>query len=715
MSLERLAVIATPLGGDVLTLRRATISERLGRLTEISVDLLSPDEEIRLDDVLGQSMTVSLVQPDGIRHFHGFACEFSLLGREGRYAVYRAAIRPWLWLLSRVADCRIFQNQSVPDILAAVFDQRGFTDYEFRTTGTYRQWEYVVQYRETDFNFCSRLMEQEGLYYFFEHEAGQHRLIIADDYSAHDSVGDIEYFPPSENVVRERECLEDWTVSKVIQPGVYSLNAFNFKTPQANLIANAAQSRAHDHASYEIYDFPGDYVEAGQSDPYVNSRLMELQSQHETARGRGYVRTLGAGSLFTLTEYPRQDQNREYLVTAATLSVEVPSLEAGIGGEAEYSCSVECIDARQQFRTPRRTPKPFVQGPQTATVVGPSGEEIHTDEYGRVKCQFHWDREGQRDENSSCWIRVAQIWAGKQWGWMSIPRIGQEVIVDFMEGDPDQPIITGRVYNADNMPPYDLPGNKTQSGIKSRSTKGGSPENFNEIRFEDRIGEEEMYIHAERDQNVVVENNQDIRVGFDDQEPGDRSVSVHNDERVSIGHDQSLSVANNRDKSVGVDQSESIGRNKTISVGASHSESVGANMTVNVGSNLTESVAVNYAETVGAAMELTIGAEFVETVGKDKTQAIGDRKSVSVGADSSEDVGGARTVTVGKDQQLSVGKKLLVDAGDEITFKTGSASLTMKKDGSISIKGKGITVNGKDINIKGSGNVVLKGSKVLAN
>lgn len=744
--------VKTPLAEDLL-FSAMELSEELGRLFHCELELLSPKEDLELDDVLGKDLTVEIDQPGGeTRYFHGVVSDFAQAGRSGDYALYTATVRPWLWFLSRTTDCRIFQEATVPDILKELFGDHGFP-FKFSLSGTYRKWEYCVQYRESDFNFVSRLMEQEGIYYYFEYEDGKHTMVLADGYGAHNPIAGCEkipYFPPSDNVVREQH-IYDWHLRRTVQSGAYVLSAYHFKKPRADLKVNSSVSRAHALAEYEVFDYPGEYYEKSEGNEYVRARIEELQAQYERVRGQTDVRALYPGGLFELTDYPRKDQNREYLIVSTHHSLHLGDYGSNDRGTGlTYSCTFYAMNSQEPFRTERTTPKIYVQGPQTAIVVGPSGEEIHTDEFGRVKLQFHWDRYGKSNENSSCWVRVASIWAGKQWGGIAIPRMGQEVIVDFIEGDPDRPIITGRVYNADNKPPYDLPANKTQSGIKSRSSKGGSPANFNEIRFEDLKGSEEMYVHAEKNQTIMVEN--------------DKSETVGHDNTESIGNDEKIDVGKNRDKTVGVDQSEKIGSNKTITVGADHTESIGANkkltvgsdhtegigsnMTINVGSNLSETVAINYAETVGAAMELTVGAAMTETIGANKTQTIGKDnsqtiaggKTQSIGKDKSETIGGSKNVTVGKDQaetiaknntisvgdsmtvsiakdqKVDAGKTITITAADAITIKTGSASITMKKDGTINIEGKDITIKGSGaINVKASKDVVIKGSKVLQN
>ena len=539
--MTRQVEITTPLGDDVLLFERMTASEQLGRLFIFEVDLLSKDLDIKLDDVLGQDMTIKMELPDGsTRYFNGYISRFNQAGMSGNYAAYQATLRPWFWFLTRTADCRIFQNKKVSDIIKEVLGEHGFSGLiEDTLSGSYRKWEYCVQYRETDFNFLSRLMEQEGIYYFFKHQEGKHILVLSDDYGSHATTSGYEtipYYPPDQHDRRERDHISEWLITQEVQPGAYVLNEYDFEKPKANLETKRIIKRQHVKADFEIFDYPGEYTNAADGENYVRARIEELQAQHEVVSGGGNARGVSVGSLFSLKGYPRDDQNREYLLLSATYQLEIDAYEStGSGGSGPvYSCSFSAIDSKEPYRAPRTTPKPVVQGPQTAIVVGKSGEEIWTDKYGRVKVQFHWDRYGKLDENSSCWVRVAQVWAGKEWGAMHIPRIGQEVIVEFLEGDPDQPIITGRVYNGSNKPPYELPAKQTQSGIKSRSTKGGSADNFNEIRFEDKEYAEEIYIHAEKDFNRVVENNDTLKVGFDKSDPGDQTVDIFNNRTTTL-------------------------------------------------------------------------------------------------------------------------------------------------------------------------------------
>jgi type VI secretion system secreted protein VgrG len=731
--------ITTPLGADELMLRDMTCSEELGRLFSIDLELVSLKESIQFEDLLGEKVSIRLNLPhDEKRYFHGHITHFSQSSNQGSFSVYQATVKPWLWFLTRTSDCRIFQHKNVPDIIKAVFRDLGFTDFEEKLSGTYRDWDYCVQYRETDFNFVSRLMEQEGIYYYFKQEEDKHTLILSDAYSAHEPYPTYEtlpYYPPDDSTVRDEEHISSWHLSKQIQPGAYALNEYDFERPKANLNVNSTIARSHAIADYEIYDYPGEYVESGHGDNYVKLRIEELHTQYEQTQAQSDARGISVGCLFTLSEYPREDQNREYLIASATHSIHSDDYESTAGrGEVTYSNTFSAIDSKTPYRTARTTPKPMVQGPQTARVVGPGGEEIHTDKYGRVKLQFHWDRYGKSDENSSCWVRVAQLWAGKAWGAIHIPRIGQEVIVEFLEGDPDQPIITGRVYNGDEMPPYELPANKTQSGIKSRSSKGGSGANFNEIRMEDKIGAEQLYVHAEKNQDNIVENDETTSVGHD------RTEDIGNDETITIGHDSTESVGNNEDITIGNNRTEKVGVDETIKIGS--------NRSVTIGSNKSETIAINKAETIGVAKELTIGgfyqvsvgAAMNETVGATKAQEVVLTKATvvggnvtekysssqttkvskdhteSIGKNQSISIGDNQTTKVGKDQTLSVGKKLTIDAGDQVIIKTGKASIIMKKDGTITLSGKDITVNGSGkINVKAKKNITMKGQKILQN
>jgi type VI secretion system secreted protein VgrG len=724
--------IKTPLGADVLGLRSFSIQEQISRLFQIEAELSSENGAIDFDKVVGHDVTIRLnVGQSSKRYFHGYVSRLVQVANQGAYSHYRATIVPWLWLLTRTSDCRIFQQQSTPDIIEAVFKGHGFSDYQLKLSGNYSPREYCVQYRETDFNFVSRLMEQEGIYYFFDHQDGKDVLVLADSTSAHKPFpGYAEVtFHEGEQSGTAREVISDWTMEKEVQPVATALQDFDFTKPKSSLLVTTNVSRKYGEAKFEIFDYPGEYVDHGDGQRLVDARLDELQTQYETLHGQGNVRGLAPGSTCKLKNHARADQNRDYLITGISLHADAGEFSTnGAGGNPPefFSCNVTCIDKSQQFRPARLTPKPVVQGPQTAIVVGPGGEEIYTDQYARVKVHFHWNRHDKSDQDSSCWVRVSQHWAGKTWGSIHIPRMGQEVVVEFLEGDPDRPIITGRIYNADQTAPYSLPANKTQSGVKSRSSKGGSSANFNEIRFEDKMGSEEVYIHAEKDQNNVVENNETTQVGKD------RTENVGNNETITIGTNRTEKVGNNETIAIGTNRAETVGSNETISIGQNRTENVGANETITVAQNRTRvvgaaetvtvaaarthTVGANEAITIGAAQEVTIGAAQQITVGADQSTTVGGNQQNTIGASQTDSTGKDRTTSVGNNDSLTVAKQLTINAGDEITITTGDASISMKKDGTIQISGKDITINGSGaINVTASKNITMKGQKILQN
>ena len=531
---NRLIKVHSVLGEDVLLFKEMRAHESLGDLFHFDVTLFSTSGNISFEDILGTSLTVEMALPDGgMRYFNGIVCKFSQQGGHGRFNVYRASLRPWLWLLTRTTNCRIFQAKTVPEIVERLFRDYGFTDINNRLMEDYPKREYCVQYNESDFAFVSRLMEQEGIYYYFAHENGRHTLVLADSFSAHNAVPGYEqvpYFPLQKSLRRERDHLFNWQRARSVQPGAYALNDFDFQKSSANLNARRIAPAAHAEADYEMYRYPGGYHERDDGARYARVRLEAFQALHHRFEGEGNPRGLSAGTLFTLTRHPQDEQNREYLILAATHTLSLDNYETGPAAlnSLLYKGSIVCIDSHTPYRAPCATPKPTIAGPQTATVVGKAGEALWTDEYGRVKVQFHWDRQGKRNENSSCWVRVSQSWAGNGWGGIHIPRIGQEVIVEFLNGDPDRPIITGRVYNGDNPVPYRLPANATQSGLKSRSSKGGGASNYNELRFEDKKGAEHIHLQAEKDYSRLVKNNEETEI------QANHSMVIKNDHAMTI-------------------------------------------------------------------------------------------------------------------------------------------------------------------------------------
>ena len=747
----RVMEIATPLGEDVLLFHGMRAREELGRLSEYHLDLLSADGEIDVDAILGKNVTIKLALPDdSTRYFNGYVTRFSQGAMHGRYFRYTATVHPWLWFLTRTADCRIFQEMTVPDILKKVFADHGTADFKLELTSSYRKWTYCVQYRETDFNFVSRLMEQEGIYYYFRHTEGHNTLVLTDSCSKHvpcPGYDAIPYIPPERLVRPELEHISDWQFTREIQPGAYVHKDYDLERPSVDLKTHKVLARSYTPSNYEVFDYPGEYIEKSDGEQYASVRIDELGTQFETGHGVTNARGITVGALFTLDRCPRADQNCEHLVVSSNYDLEFSDYEASEGSGTSCHCSFTAISTEQQFRPKRITPKPFVQGPQTAMVVGPAGDEIHTDQFGRVKVQFHWDRLGKKDENSSCWIRVSQPWAGKGWGSVSTPRIGQEVIVDFLEGDPDQPIITGRVYNAESQPPFGFPAGAVVSGIKSNTHKGSG---YNELSMDDTAGTEKITIHGQYDMNTTVEH--------------DQTSTIHNNRTDRVDVDDSESVGNNQKCDVGVNQDTTVGSNQTLKVGANRTKNVGSNETNSIGANQTTSVASNQTTSVGGSRSSTVGGSETSTVALQRTHTVGVNETISVGGGQQVSVGGLQAITVGllqttnvglaqmvnvgasrsvmvalnqttkvgnneshgvsgnrstsvgKDDELSVGKNLAITVADSLTITVGAASISLKKDGSILISGKDIAVEGSGkIGVKAASDCVVKGSTVDIN
>ena len=746
--MARLCTLTSPLG-DALLFARMQVSERLSSLFVIQLETYSLKGDIKPSALLGKSVTIKVAFDDGaVRHYNGYVSRFSAGQSDGRHFIYQLTLHPWLWFLSRTADCRIFQDMAVPDIVDAVLSDEPTkaVDDRLADASKYERWEYCVQYRETDLNFVSRLLEQEGICYFFEHADGAHKLVLADSKEFAPVAGNasIRYVPDSSAQTQAGDHVTSWTTVQEIQPGQYVLDDYDFKAPGNDLqvVRRPENQPENSKSDYEVFDYPGEYDTHGEGESYVASRIEELHDQSLVFEGAGVLRQFHAGRKFKLAEHPRKDQNGEYLIVSVDYEYNDPPLETGEEEGSSFRCRFSAIPLKQQFRPPRTTPRPVVQGIQTAVVTGPAGEEIHTDEYGRIKVKFHWDRAEEKNERSSCWLRLAFLAAGPRFGFVSIPRIGHEVVVDFLEGDPDRPLVTGVVYNGDNLPPWALPANKTQSGLLTRSSLGGSDANANAIRFEDKIGEEQVWIHAEKNQDIEVENDETHWVGHD------RRKTVDHDETTVVGHDRTEMVGHNETIAIGVDRTESVGNNESVSIGANRTHTVGASETWTVALQRTRAVGVNETVAIGAAQEIAVGAMRVLTVGVNQTTSVGRNHSVSVGSNQSVDVGGSRTTnvaknkdvtiggaqtlsisktssvtvgegrttSVGKDESLSVGKNLSITAADSITLTTGDASITMKKDGTIVIKGKDITVDGSGkINVKASKDIVMKGSKILQN
>ena len=575
-----------------------TATESISSPYRVELTLASEDE-LGFDAALGKAALLTIASQDADRYFHGIINQFTQVGISGRFNVYRASMVPSLWLLSLEQDCRIFQDMSVPDIVGAILQDRRISTegFVFRLQGQYEPRTYCVQYRETDLNFISRLLEEEGIFYFFEHAEDKHLLVFGD--------GTVNYQPilgqarvpfhVADARVAQEEAVSSFILSRRIHPEKVILRDFNFENPALDLSAPKPSGPSQE---LEIYDYPGEYLAEARGSSLAQIRLQEAVMFKDKGEGQGVCPRFTTGFVFTLTDHELDDINQEYLlVEVAHTGSQTQALdEESSGGGFDYSNHFLAIPSSVTFRPERNAPKPVVEGIQTAIVVGPSGEEIYTDEYGRVKVQFHWDRRGGNDETSSCWMRVSQLWAGTGWGAMFIPRIGQEVIVDFLEGDPDRPLITGRVYHRDNMPPYNLPDEKTKSTIKSYSSPDG--EGFNEVRFDDLKGEEQVFIHAEK--------NQDIRT------KKDRKEWVGQDSHLIVVRNQLEKVEGDKHLAVNGDQNEKVDGTVSLEAGMDIQEKAGGKHALDAAQEIHLKAGMKVIIEAGTQISLKVGGNFVD-------------------------------------------------------------------------------------------------------
>ncbi|MFM0626516.1 type VI secretion system Vgr family protein [Paraburkholderia xenovorans] len=586
---NRPCAVSSPLGEDALLFAGMGGSDELGRLSEYRLELLSENDSIALHDLLGQTLSVRIDRPGGnARYFHGYVTQFAHTGWRGRFATYQATLHHWLWFLTRAHNCRVFQNKTVVEIIKDVFNEYP-ASFDASLSNTYESLPYCVQYRETDFAFVSRLMESAGIYYFFRQQASSHTLVLADSYAAHNSLdgnGSIRYLPGGAGDTRGIECIGEWTLQGALQTHEQSAADFNFEMAtnrEASIpLAQAALQSNYENATAARFDYPGGFSTRAGAESMVRTRMEAIEAQAQRVSGRSNVCAISPGGLFNLYDHPRADQNAHYLVTGARYAISYGGYEPG-GAAAEglqFSCTFDGLDSTHAFRTPLTTPRPSIRGPQTAFVTGNSDQEIWTDKYGRVKVRFHWDRSGVSDGDSSCWLRVAQSFAGKRWGALFLPRVGQEVVVEFLEGDPDRPLVTGTVYNAGMMPPYALPDNVTRSAIRSDSLKGG--DTYSELRFDDKGGSEQLFLYAGRNQDNTVKN----------------------DSLESVGKDRHLSVAGNHYAKVTGDRHDTV-------LGA-HKGKIGATLSFDVEGDTQHKSGGNLALSAGGRIDLKAASITLE-------------------------------------------------------------------------------------------------------
>ncbi|APR82344.1 VgrG protein [Minicystis rosea] len=679
------------LGSDLLRVARFTGSEGVSELFQFDLTVVSENPAVAFADTIGKPVLVTLLGNGEPRYVHGMVARFEQGDAGKKLTSYRVTVVPKAWRLLHRRDCRIFQELSAPDIIKKVLEGAGLasgTDFAIHLRGSYATREYCVQWRESDWAYICRLVEDEGMFFYFEHHDDKHVLVFADDAGAHAAISGEStiVYRPELGALVDKENIRRFHVSEEARTGKIEVRDYDFKKP--DLLHEGTLSAA-DESDLPIYDWMNADV-AHAADGRAAVRLDERRSLRRVATGESGCERLVPGFTFTLQDHPRDEFNAGYIITRVEHTGIEPTLSDGGGGDARYENHFACVPATAVLRAPHVTPRPTIRGLQTAIVVGPSGEEIHTDEHGRIKVQFHWDRLGKRNEQSSCWIRVGQTWAGPSFGALHIPRVGHEVLVDFLDGDPDRPMVVGSVYHGTNVPPYSLPAEKTKSTLKSNSSPGGG--GWNELRFEDKKGSEEVYVRAQKDMLTEVLNDAKRTVGHDDvlDVTNDRTVHVGRDRSTTIDRDDTLHVKQKRTVTVDGDEEVTVQKTETVTVTDDTTVALGKNVSLSIAKNVTSAVDGDAASTISGKME------------------------AKVGGDQSLDVDGAVTVKVGGDHQDEAGLGRTIKAGDKVVIECGAAKVTIEKNGNITIEGANLAVKtDTKIELKSSAQVDIQASGTL--
>lgn len=675
---------------------RAQIDEALGEIPHMQVEFMSTDLDLDLQKIVGQRLSISVDAPKKKqRHFHGRCIAAEFLGASGGQGYFRADLRPWLWFLTQTSNCRIFQEKTVIEIIKDVFGQHGFSDFRDRTKHVFAKRPYCVQYRESDFAFISRLMEEEGIYYFHDYDRLKEVLVLADDPSAHPVLPDfaeIDYHIRAGDNIREDDHVFEWRGTEAIRPGKVTLGGYDYEKPKTDLksVKTLPKGR-HAHNGYEVYDGSGRHDDAKTGEHLARVRVEGFAAQTARARAVANVRQMAVGGKFRLRKHPRKAENAEYLVIRARHQIQLDAViedrdivEAILGpvlafdqatNPELYRCEIEVQPSREPYRSPSTTPRAEIPGVQTAVVVGKKGEEIWTDEHGRVKIQFHWDRDGKKDEESSCWVRSAVPWSGKGWGMMAVPRIGQEVVVQFEQGDPDRPIITGMVYNGDTKFPFDLPVNATQMGLKTDTSKGGN--GYSELVFDDKKDAEFVRLQSERDFKQIIKNSAEIEVGLGHKTPGTFKQTIHGDKTEEIREgDHSFTVAKGAE---------------TLSIAKDRDTKVGGKDTTKVEGAFALDVDQGAEIDVGAALKISAKSKITLQCGTATIEMTPSKVSIS-----------APQVEVKADAMAKI------SAGGQLSME-GKGQAALKGSGMLSLEGGGMT------QLKSSGMLMVKGALTMIN
>lgn len=709
----------------LLVVNKLDAHEALSRDFRYTVEILSDRSDIALKDVLGKMMSIELARTDGgQRWFNGYVFDFRFIRNDAGFTYYQAELRPWLAFLRYRQDNYLFHGKTVEEQTALIFGDYVHADWRVSDLGADPVMTDACQFGESDHNYLHRRWEALGWHYWYEHRKDGHTLVLSGDSTACDPIdgSGCEIAWQGDNGVRQVGMLNFAPVRQIASTQ-FAASSFDFKRPrpqQAEVPTINEQGLPPTLTStLEVYEYAGAYRFANEEsgDDFVRLRMQEIEAAAKHFEGTGDDDRVQPGRMFRLSGHrdfsllDQGDEDADFLITEVHHRAS-NNYAAGASTPSEYSHQLRCLRKKIPWNPGRglSSTDPKIYGLQTALVVGPAGEEIHTDEYGRVRVQFHWDREGAYDEKSSAWVRVASTWAGSNFGFVAIPRIGQEVLVQFLDGNPDRPLITGRVYNQDNMPPWDLPANKTQTGMLSRSSQGGGYENANALRFEDKKGQEEVWLHAEKDQRIEVEHCESHSVGVD------RSKSIGNNETVSVGNNRSESVGVDETIHIGNNRTETVGVNETISIGANRTETVGAAESVTIGASRSKTVGKNEKDTIGKTWSINVGKFKTETIGMAAMQNVGLGKMVNVGAAYNLNVGGLMATVVGAQRSdatamnhgVTVGKSFTLSAGDVIELRCGASVLRMDSSGKV-------TIQGTEFLFEASGPVQISGNDIDLN
>ena len=685
-------------------LMRAQVEEGLSRLTETTIEFMSSDLDLDLQKVVGERLRLEVDAPkDKVRYFQGHCVSAEYLGAHAGRGYFRATVRPWLWFLTRMSNCRIFQDKSVIDVIKEVFKDRGFSDFKDSTKQTFAKREYCVQYCETDYDFICRLMEEEGIYFFFTHEKNKETLVLADDASAHKSVEDaakIDFFFREAEYRRKDDHVFEWRGGESVQTGKVTLQDYDFEKPKSDLKSVKALAKGkHSHKSYEMYAYPGRHRDTKVGEHHARIKVEGFAAQYQRSHGVCNVRQMAVGAKFKLQEHPRKAENQEYLVISARHQIQIdadtadpemvnailgPTLDFDRENNTDiYRCLFEVQPEKEPFRAPQLTPWPEIPGVQTAVVVGKKGEEIWTDKHGRVKVQFHWDRDGKKDENASCWIRTSVPWSGKNWGMIGVPRIGQEVVVQFEDGDPDRPLITGMVYNGETKPPYTLPANQTQMGVKTNKSKDGG--GFNELVFEDKKDAEFVRLQSERDFKQIIKNNAEITVGLEHKKDGFFKQTIHGDKTETINEgNHTFKVAKGEEK---ID----IAKKRTTDIGDADTLTVSKDQKFTIKGGKTDKISKSYKVDVGSSMEISAKSKITLKCGGSKIEITPTKVTIST---TQIDIKANATAKITANGQLKM---------------EGKGQAALKGSGMLKLEGGGMT------QLKSSGLLMAKGSVTMIN